>query len=181
LRLPFLGRPAPSAGIAPAVVADRVGLVDLAPTFCAIAGLEPADWMQGHALPTTDGAPGRERMLCEWDSQFPGYGMHLRSIYRDGWLCTVYEPSTAGQPNGLEEVWGDGVLKPCPVVYEETGSGPGGVAVSTGELYNVVDDPYQFDNKWDDDGVRALRDELMADLYDNLPTEVRHLKVVAPA
>jgi arylsulfatase A-like enzyme len=181
MRLPFIWRPAPSAGIDPAEVADPVGQVDLAPTFCAIAGIAPAPWMQGHALPTTDGDPERQRMLCEWDSQFPGYGMHLRSIYRDGWLCTVYEPSTAGQPNGLEEVWGDGVLAPCPVVYEQTSTGPGGIGIATGELYNVNDDPYQFDNKWDDVGVRALRDDLIGDLYDSLPGEVRHLKVVAPA
>jgi arylsulfatase A-like enzyme len=181
MRLPFIWRPAPSAGIEPGAVNDPVGQVDLAPTFCAIAGIEPAEWMQGHALPTADGDAGRERMLCEWDSQIPGYGMHLRSIYRDGWLCTVYEPSTAGQPNGLEEVWGDGVLTPCPVVYEETGTGPGGVAMATGELYNVADDPHQWDNKWDDGAVRALRDDLVADLYDSLPTETRHLKVVAPA
>ena len=150
-------------------------------SICAIAGIEPAPHMQGHALPTVDGEPGRERMLCEWDSQFPGYGMHLRSIYRDGWLCTVYEPSTAGQPNGLEEVWGEDILKPCPVVYEATGPGPGGVSIATGELYNVNNDPYQFDNKWGDAGSSSLRDELIADLYANLPTEVRHLKVVAPA
>jgi arylsulfatase A-like enzyme len=181
MRLPFIWRPAPSAGIAPAEVADPVGQVDLAPTFCAIAGIEPPAWAQGHALPTGDGEPGRERMLCEWDSQFPGYGMHLRSIYRDGWLATVYEPSTAGQPNGLEEVWGEAVLRPCPVVYEATGPGPGGVAIATGELYNVTDDPYQWNNKWDDASVRARRDDLVADLYDSLPTEVRSLKVVAPA
>jgi arylsulfatase A-like enzyme len=181
MRLPFIWRPAPSAGVTPNVVSDPVGQVDLAPTFCAIAGVAPADWMQGTALPTADGTPSRERMLCEWDSQFPGYGMHLRSIYRDGWLCTVYEPSTAGQPNGLEEVWGDGVLKPCPVVYEQTATGPGGVGIATGELYDVDDDPYQFDNKWDDADRRALREDLIGDLYDSLPAEVRHLKVVAPA
>ena len=39
-------------------------------------------------------------MLCEWDSQFPGYGMHLRSIYRDGWLFTTYE--TGGGYDGTE-------------------------------------------------------------------------------
>jgi arylsulfatase A-like enzyme len=181
MRLPFVWRPAPSAGVVPAVVRDPVGQVDLAPTFCAIAGVEPAEWMQGSALPVADGEAGRERMLCEWDSQFPGYGMHLRSIYRDGWLCTVYEPSTAGQPNGLEEVWGDNVLAPCPVVYEQTAHGPHGVGIATGELYNVDDDPYQFDNKWDDGAQRALRDDLVNDLYDSLPGEVRTLKVVAPA
>jgi arylsulfatase A-like enzyme len=181
MRLPFVWRPAPSAGVAPAVVHDPVGQVDLAPTFCAIAGIDPAPFMQGRALPTADGEPGRERALCEWDSQFPGYGMHLRSVYRDGWLCTVYEPSTAGQPNGLEETWGDSVLRPCPVVYEQTETGPGGIGISTGELYNVDEDPYQFDNLWDSAAHRARRDDLIADLYASLPEEVRHLKVIAPA
>ena len=181
MRLPFIWRPAPSAGIAPADVQDPVGHVDLAPTFCAIAGIDAPDWVQGHILPTSDGDPGRARMLCEWDSQFPGYGMHLRTIFRDGWLCTVYEPSTAGQPNGLEETWGEAVLRPCPVVYEATASGPGGVAIATGELYAVHGDPHQWDNKWDDAASRSLRDDLVADLYDSLPIEVRTLKVVAPA
>ena len=181
MRLPMVWRPAPNAGVTPAVVRDPVGQVDLAPTFCAIAGVEAAPFMQGKSLPTADGEPDRDRMLCEWDSQFPGYGMHLRSIYRDGWLCTVYEPSTAGQPNGLEETWGDGVLAPCPVVYEQSSVGPGGVAIATGELYNVADDPYQFENLWDDPKRKAQRDDLVADLYDSLPEEVRRLKVVAPA
>jgi hypothetical protein len=55
------------------------------------------------------------------------------------------------------------------------------VSIATGELYNVEDDPYQFDNKWDDATSRAVRDDLVADLYDSLPTDVRHLKAVAPA
>ena len=107
--------------------------------------------------------------------------MHLRSVYRDGWLCTVYEPSTAGQPNGLEEVWGDAVLQPCPVVYEQSRTGPGGVGIATGELYNVDDDPHQFENLWDSAAHRSRRDDLVADLYASLPAEVRSLKVMAPA
>ncbi len=181
MRLPMVWRPAPSAGVSPAVVRDPVGQVDLAPTFCAIAGVEPGPFMQGQQLPMADGDSDRERVLCEWDSQFPGYGMHLRSIYRGGWLCTVYEPSTAGQPNGLEETWGEAVLAPCPVVYEQSSVGPGGVAIATGELYNVDDDPYQFENRWDEPSRQALRDDLIADLYDSLPREVRTLKVEAPA
>ena len=128
-------------------VADPVGQVDLAPTLCAIAGIEPAEWMQGAALPLGDEQPGRERMLCEWDSQFPGYGMHLRSVYRDGWLCTVYEPSTAGKPNGLEEVWGPSVLEPSSVVYEADRLGPGGISIATGELYDVAADPLQWQDR----------------------------------
>ena len=64
MRLPFVWRPAPSAGVSPATVSDPVGQVDLAPTFCAIAGVDPAPWMQGRALPQADGEPGRERARC---------------------------------------------------------------------------------------------------------------------
>jgi arylsulfatase A-like enzyme len=182
MRLPLVWQPAPSAGgVAGAVVKDPVGQVDLAPTFCAIAGVEPASWMQGTALPEADGTPGRERALCEWDSQFPGYGMHLRSIYRDGWMCTVYEPSTAGQPNGLEKVFGDGVLTPTDIIYETTFDGPDGIGIATGELYDLTDDPHQWRNRWDEPADRSLREDLIADLYASVSTEVRHLEVEAPA
>jgi len=128
--------------------------------------------MEGAPLPVADGSDGHERVLCEWDSQFPGYGMHLRSIYRDGWLCTVYEPSTDGQPNGLEAMLGDRALRSCGVHYDG----------SEGELYNVDDDPHQFTNLWDDPAHRALRGDLVADLYDHLPDgRPQLLKVEAPA
>ncbi|MDQ1375584.1 MAG: hypothetical protein QOJ09_2922, partial [Actinomycetota bacterium] len=99
------------------------------------------------------------------------YGMHMRTIYRDGWLCTAYEKSTAGQPNGLERMLGDNILRKGPIEYEGT----------EGELYNVTDDPHQWHNRWDDPACRSLRDELVADLYASLPTETRHLLVDAPA
>ncbi len=161
MRVPMVWRPAPAAGVAGgAAVEEPVGHVDLAPTFCAIAGIEPAPWMQGAALPVTGGS-GRERVLCEWDSQFPGYGMHMRSIYRDGWLCTAYEASTKGVPNGLEEWAAGGRLPQSSVEYDGT----------EGELYQLEDDPHQFHNRWDDPALRSLRDDLVADLYDHLPEE----------
>lgn len=169
MRLPMIWHAAPSAGVAPTEVTEPVGQLDLAPTFCAIAGIEPAEWMQGQALPV-DGA-ARERVLCEWDSQFPGYGMHLRSIYRDGWLCTVYEESTDGHPNGLERSWGDQVLQKCGIHYEGT----------EGELYQVDTDPHQWHNLWDDPGYAAVRSDLVTDLYDSLPRDRRVLPVDAPA
>src|SRR5262249_14252904 len=140
-------------------------------TFCAIAGIEPASWMQGRALPASEDG-SRARVLCEWDSQMPSHGMHFRSIYRDGWLLTVYEPSTDGQPNGLEAVMGDWVLAPCGVHYDGT----------EGELYDVENDPHQWRNLWNDPARRTLRSDLIADLYDNLP-EARavRLPVDAPA
>ncbi|HEX5097093.1 MAG TPA: sulfatase-like hydrolase/transferase, partial [Acidimicrobiia bacterium] len=176
MRLPMVWRPAPSAGVTPAEIEEPVGQVDLAPTFCSIAGVPVPDWMQGAPLPTAPGS-GRERVLCEWDSQFPGYGMHLRSIYRDGWLCTAYEKSTVGEPNGLEEffaatgMFGGGIGPRSSVSY--TGS--------EGELYDVANDPHQWVNRWDDPDYKALRDDLVADLYDALPAERKVLKVAAPA
>jgi arylsulfatase A-like enzyme len=176
MRLPLVWRPAPSAAVAAAEVTEPVGQVDLAPTFCEIAGLPVPEWMQGSPLPAAPGS-GRERVLCEWDSQFPGYGMHMRSIYRDGWLCTAYEPSTVGEPNGLEKF------------FAETGMFGGGIgpvssveyAGTEGELYRVDEDPHQFVNRWDDPSCRTLRDDLVADLYDSLPTERRVLEVARPA
>ena len=158
MRLPLIWRPAQCASVTAAVVDEPVGQVDLAPTFCAIAGLAVPDWMEGSPLPTGPGS-GRERVLTEWDSQFPGYGMHMRSIYREGWLCTAYEPSTDGQPNGLEKRVGPRVLQPCGIHYDGT----------EGELYNVVEDPHQFRNLWDDPHYRSMRGDLVADLYDSLP------------
>jgi arylsulfatase A-like enzyme len=171
MRLPLIWRPAPSAGIGPAEVSEPVGQLDLAPTFCAIAGVPPAEWMQGAALPAEPDS-GRERVLCEWDSQFPGYGMHMRSIFRDGWLCTAYQPSTDGQPNGLEEMLGERALRPCGIHYDGT----------EGELYNVAEDPHQFRNLWDDAGYEAVRKDLVDDLYNQLPAARQTpLKVEAPA
>jgi arylsulfatase A-like enzyme len=141
MRLPLIWRPAPSAGTAPAVVDAPVGLVDLAPTFCAIAGVDAPEWMEGNALPVDDvdaAARGFERVLTEWDSELFGVGVHLRTITRDGWVCTTYGPGTSH--DGTE-----------------------------GELYRLDDDPNQFDNRWDDPTLRAVRDDLVADLRANQP------------
>lgn len=171
MRLPMIWRPAPSAGVTPAELRQPVGQVDLAPTFCTIAGIDPAPWMQGRPLPTT-AADGRERMLCEWDSQFPGVGFHFRSIYRDGWLLTRYEPSTPGKPTGLERMMGDWVLAPTSITYDGT----------EGELYQVDEDPWQWHNRWDDPACRTRKSDLIADLYDHLPAERSpRLEVEAPA
>jgi arylsulfatase A-like enzyme len=91
MRIPLVWHPARTAAVTPAVVTDPVGQVDLAPTFCAIAGIGAPEWMQGIPLPVGDGT-GREHVITEWDSQFPDIDMHLRSIHRDGWTCTAYEP-----------------------------------------------------------------------------------------
>ena len=153
MRLPLIWRPAPSAGATPSTVTRPVGLVDLAPTFCRIAGLPSAEWMEGTALPVSDAdadARGHERVLTEWDSELFGVGVHLRTITRDGWVCTTYQPGTVH----------DG---------------------SEGELYSLTDDPVQQVNRWDDPACAALRSDLLADLWDHQPPMKQPLpRVVAP-
>jgi arylsulfatase A-like enzyme len=111
MRIPLVWRPAPSADVTPNAVTDPVGQVDLAPTFCAIAAVDPPAWMQGSPLPLTDGS-GREHVITEWDSQFDDVDMHLRSIHRDGWTCTAYEPGGGydGTEGELYDVGDDPLL-----------------------------------------------------------------------
>jgi len=52
---------------------------------------------------------------------------------------------------------------------------------SEGELYQVDEDPHQFENRWDDPECKAVREDLVADLYDALPKERKILEVVRPA
>ena len=125
MRIPLIWRPAPVAGVVPAEIPEPVGQLDLAPTFCRIAGVPVPDWMQGAALPIAPGS-GRERVITEWDSQFEHIDMHLRSIHRDGFTCTVYEAGalyagTEGELYDLDEdplqwrnLWDDPGFKTAP-------------------------------------------------------------------
>ena len=153
MRLPLIWRPAKSSGAQPAEVSRPVGLVDLAPTFCTIAGLPVPEWMEGKPLPVNDAdadARGFERVLTEWDSNLFGVDVHLRTITRDGWVCTTYQPG-----------------------YSHDGT--------EGELYCLADDPLQQVNRWADPACASLRSDLLADLWDHQPTMVSPLpRVVAP-
>lgn len=141
MRLPLIWRPAPSAGALPSTVTRPVGLVDLAPTFCSIAGVAVPSYMEGRPLPVDDAdadARGFERVLTEWDSVLFGVSVHLRSITRDGWVCTTYQPGHAH--DGTE-----------------------------GELYDLADDPLQRANRWGDPACASIRADLLADLWDHQP------------
>lgn len=153
MRLPLIWRPARSARMDPAVVSAPVGLVDLAPTFAGIAGLDAPGWMQGRALPVDDADAderGVERQLTAWDSELFGVGVYLRTITRNDWVCTAYLPGA---------------------VHDGT----------EGELYSLGDDPLQRVNRWDDPAVRSLREDLLADLWHHQPPgRVPRLDLQAP-
>jgi arylsulfatase A-like enzyme len=150
MRLPLIWRPAPSAAQMPAVITRPVGHVDLAPTFCAIAGLPVRDWMEGRPLPVDDAdadARGFERVLTEWDSELFGVDVHLRTIARDQWVCTRYGKGFSH--DGTE-----------------------------GELYDLGDDPLQRVNRWDDSACASIRSDLLGDLDDHQPPQTFPLRRV---
>ena len=157
MRIPLVWRPAPSATVGgppqPSVVTRPVGLVDLAPNFCAIAGIDPPGWMQGEPLPVDDSdaaSRGFDQVLTEWDSELFGTDVHLRTLMRDRWVVTAYRPGTSH--DGTE-----------------------------GELYDLVDDPLQQVNRWDDPDWRPLRDDLVAALEDaQPPVRAERLVLEAP-
>jgi hypothetical protein len=86
-------------------------------------------------------------------------------------VCTRYEPSTSS-PNGLEEFWPQFATTTTRIRYDGT----------EGELYDLRNDPLQWNNLWDDPKHKSLKSDLIADLYDHLPPERSpKLKVEAPA
>jgi arylsulfatase A-like enzyme len=172
MRVPMIWRPAPSTKTMPAEIAEPVGHLDLAPTFCAIARVPIPDWVQGKPLPTTSGS-GRERVITEWDSQFAQIGMHLRTMYRDGWVCTRYEKTTRDfgfDMTALLRATSNAAHLP-DIRYDGT----------EGELYKLDEDPLQWRNLWNDAGYAKIKSDLVADLLDNLPAaRVPRLTVESP-
>ncbi len=141
MRLPLIWAPAPSVGLTPSVVTSPVGLIDLAPTFAEIAGLPTPDWMHGHALPRDD-AEARDR----------GFGRVL----------TEWDSELFGMDVHLRTVTRPGwVCTEYAKGYVHDGT--------EGELYDLVHDPLQQHNLWDDPGYAATRAELVADLHDSVP------------
>jgi hypothetical protein len=175
MHIPMIWRPAPSANVSPAQISEPVGQLDLAPTFCEIAGVPVPSWMDGKPLPLAPNS-GRERVITEWDSQFAQIGMHMKSIYRDGYVCTVYEKSTRDIGFDLAAIIRSGLGGPNIPMPDISYDG------TEGELYNLREDPMQWRNLWDDAGFAKLKSDLIADLYDNLPpARDLQLPVEAPA
>jgi len=132
-RLPLIWKPAKSANIPAAEVTAPVGLIDLAPTFCKIAGGEVPEWMEGQPLPASDQeaqAQGRETVYTQYESHTPDASIIMNAVYADGYRCIVYERS---------------------MTYEGT----------EGELYKVEEDPLCLVNLWDDPAHQGIKKDLI--------------------
>lgn len=139
MRLPFLWRPAPVTGQSPAEIGAPVGHLDLAPTFCDIAGVPVPEWMEGRPLPRGEPDPWRDHVLTEWRSEHGPVSIGLDSIcHADNWLLTRYRKGS---------------------LYDGT----------EGELYDLNQDPEQRENRWDDPACAARKRALLDQLGQTLP------------
>ncbi|HEY1838498.1 MAG TPA: sulfatase-like hydrolase/transferase [Rhizomicrobium sp.] len=149
MRLPMIWRPAPNARVAPVTIEAPVGQVDFAPTFCEIAGVSRAEWMEGASLPRNNAeAVNREAVFTEWDSEFGDVSVSLRTLYRDGWTITAYGKSS---------------------LYEG----------DEGELYDLKNDPSQWRNLWDEPSAAAIKRNLLDALRAHTPKQTPKRPVVA--
>jgi arylsulfatase A-like enzyme len=124
-RLPLIWKPSKSANVPAAEVTAPVGLIDLAPTFCKIAGGEVPEWMEGQRRPASDQeaqTQGRETVYTQYASHTPDASIIMNAVYADGYRCIVYERSmtyegTEGELykcGGGSPVPGQPVGRPCP-------------------------------------------------------------------
>lgn len=88
--VPLLWRPAPIAGIHPALIDAPVGHLDIAPTIAQAACIEAPRDMQGTALPHDTATAGRGGVITEWIDNYNGNEIELETLVRDDYLITRY-------------------------------------------------------------------------------------------
>ena len=150
MRLPLIWAPAPSAGVAPARVSAPVGHVSLAATFADIAGLARPAFAEAARLPVSD---DEARALG-----------HER-------VLTEWDSVLFGKIVRLRTITRDNWV--CTAALDGTMNRRG-----EGELYDLANDPLQRRNLWDDASHRAIREDLLADLWASLPATAEPLRTV---
>lgn len=140
---------------------DFVSLVDVFPTICEIAGAEIPVGVQGRSLwPVLTGA---EHPASEFDSIYAECG--IGGSFYEADERPVLDPARDYDYSGSS------ILELNSVVH----SGHTAMvrradwkllfdSVGRGELYDLIDDPAECDNRFDDPDVGLIRDQLLADL-----------------
>jgi arylsulfatase A-like enzyme len=139
-RLPMLWKPAKNANVPAAVVNSPVGIIDLSPTFCQIAGVDVPEWMDGKPLPVSnqDGdSQEREYTFTQYESHTPDASIIMNAMFANGIKCVLYERSKT---------------------YEGT----------EGELYDLNEDPGELVNLWDDPKFAAVKAEMIETIRKDL-------------
>jgi hypothetical protein len=136
IRVPFLVRH--PAGIEPGQVKDNLfGTIDIFPTLCGMAGIEPPSYCQGQDFsPLLYGEPGPDP-----ESQFI---MHIGRKGVEGDINTYHTPFFRG-------------VRGKRYTYTVNTMGPW-------QLFDNQEDPYQEINLIDDPALWELRDQMQGEL-----------------
>lgn len=116
-----------------------VELVDLAPTIMELAGYEVPDFMQGKSLAGL--------LTGELDLQF-----HKKSVY-----CEYYNCMMGCHEDIYGTMYYDGHYKIINYAGKEWG-----------ELYDLQNDPNEFENLWNQADIAALKADLLKKSYDQV-------------
>ena len=140
MRLPLIWRPAPSAGL------DVAGTRLDDPVGQVDLAPTFAEIAGLAPEPWMEGAPlpsapapGRGHAICQWDAEKAGLEIRLRSVYDRSGFLCT--------------------------AYAPTNYYSG----AEGELYDVREDPRQWDNLWDDPAYRGTREELVEKIRTGFP------------
>jgi arylsulfatase A-like enzyme len=139
-KLSMIWKPAKNANVPAADVEAPVGIVDLAPTFCKIAGVEVPDWMEGRPLPVSQKEAekqNRQVVFTQYESHTPDADIILNAARDERYTCIQYERTQTYQ--GTE-----------------------------GELYDRENDPMELENLWDDPAHQGIKEDLIAEIKNDL-------------
>ena len=117
-----------------------VGIIDLSPTFCQIAGVDVPEWMDGRPLPVSNeegDAQGREYSFTQYESHTPDASIIMNSMFANGIKCVLYERTKT---------------------YDGT----------EGELYDLKEDPGELVNLWDDPKYAAVEADMIETIRKDL-------------
>jgi arylsulfatase A-like enzyme len=159
-----------------------VELVDIAPTILDLADIDVPSHMHGTSLrPVLDGErsdPVDKTIYCEY----------YHALEREQFYGKLQQEEYWGQENSLNtrfaETFADADI--YPPFHQDDGSMDELVlpystmvcdenyklikhhSISTGELYDLEDDPEEIDNKWHDESYAAVKSDLLNEMTDSM-------------
>ena len=139
-KLPMIWKPAKNANVPAAEVKAPVGIVDLAPTFCQIAGVEVPEWMEGRPLPSSQEEAekqNRQVVFSQYESHTPDADIIMNAARNERYTCIQYERTKT-------------------------------YAGTEGELYDRENDPMEMENLWDDPAHQGIKEDLIAEIQNDL-------------
>ena len=151
MRLPFVWRPAPSAGVDPAVVhRSRWGRSTWRRRSAPSPGSSPRRGCRAAPCRSPTASPGASAPCASGTASSPATACTCARSTGTGGCAPSTSPPPPASPTGSRRSGATACSSPARWSTSSRAPGPGGVGIATGELYNVDEDPHQFENRWDD-------------------------------